>query len=146
MYPEYSPPQIIISEEQAAEFLDAILEALYSLAIEELEQIYLFHDRAVVISFSFYYKPFIGFTMDYNDPDYRVYINRESYVLDRIAEALDIQGREIPGGRVFIEREYAYIKDMEFGKSIILYLDWQGFDPYEFVIDAINQITNWGLS
>ena len=146
MYPENMPPQIIISEDQAAEFLDAISEALHSLNIEDLEQIYLFYDRAVVISFSYYYKPFIGFTMDYNDPDYRVYINRESYVLDRIAEALDIQGRDIPGGRVFIEKEYAYIKDSEFGRSVILYLDWQGFDPYELVIYAINQITNWGLS
>jgi hypothetical protein len=146
MYPENMPPQIIISEDQTAEFLDAISEALHSMNINDLEQIYLFYDRAVVISFSYYYKPFIGFTTDYNDPDYRVYINRESYVLDRIAEALDIQGRDIPGGRVFIEKEYAYIKDLEFGRSVILYLDWQGFDPYELVIYAINQITNWGLS
>lgn len=146
MFPENSPPQIIVSEDQATEFLDAISEALYSLDIEDLEQIYLFYDRAVVISFSYYYKPFIGFTTDYNDPDYRVYINQESYVLDRIAEALDIQGRDIPGGRVFIEKEYAYIKDLEFGRSVILYLDWQGFDPYDLVIYAINQITNWGLS
>jgi len=146
MYPENLPPQVIISEEQTREFLDAISEALYALDIETLEQVYLFSNRAVVISFSYYYKPFIGFSMDYNDPDYRVYINRESYVLNWIAEALNIQGREIPGGRVFIEREYAYIKDLDFGRSIILYLDWQGFDPYELVIDAINQITNWGLS
>ena len=146
MFPENHPSQIIISEDQTIEFLDAISEALYSLDILDLEQIYLFYDKAVVISFSYYYKPFIGFTMDYNDPDYRVYINRESYVLDRIAEALDIQGRDIPGGRVFIEKEYAYIKDSEFGRSVILYLDWQGFDPYELVIYAINQITNWGLS
>jgi len=146
MFPEDHPPQIIIPEDQTMEFLDAISEALYSLDIEDLEQIYLFYDRAVVISFSYYYKPFIGFTMDYNDPDYRVYINRESYVLDRIAEALDLQRRDIPGGRVFIEKEYAYIKDPEFGRSVILYLDWQGFDPYELVVDVINQITNWGLS
>ena len=146
MYPENSPPQVIISEDQTTEFLDSIAEALYSLNIEDLEQIYLFHDRAVVISFSYYYQPFIGFTTDYNDPDYRVYINQESYVLNRIAEALHIQGREIPGGRVFIEREYAYIKDPEFRRGVILYLDWQGFDPYELVVDTINQITNWGLS
>ena len=146
MYPEYTPPPVIISEDQTREFLDAISEAPYSLNIETLEQIYLFHDRAVVISFSYYYLPFIGFTTDYNDPDYRVYINQESYVLTRIAEALDIQRRDIPGGRVFIEKEYAYIKDSEFRRSVILYLDWQGFDPYELVIDAINQITNWGLS
>ena len=146
MYPEYFPPQVIISEEQTREFLDAISEVLYALDIEALEQLYLFSDRAVVISFSYYYKPFIGFSMDYNDPDHRVYINQESYVLNWIAEALNIQGRDIPGGRVFIEREYAYIKDLDFGRSIILYLDWQGFDPYELVIDVINQITNWGLS
>jgi len=142
MYPEYLPPQIIISEDRTTEFLDAISQALYSLNIEALEQVYLFHDRAVVISFSYYYKPFIGFTTDYNDPDYRVYIDQESYVLDRIAEALDILGRDIPGGRVFIEQEYAYIKDMEFRRGVILYLDWQGYDPFELVIDAFNQIIN----
>ena len=137
--------QLIISEEQTREFLDAISEALYALDIEALEQLYLFSNRAVVISFSYYYKPFIGFSMDYNDPDYRVYINQESYVLNWIAVALNSQGRDIPGGRVFIEKEYAYIKDLDFGRSIILFLDWQGFDPYELVINAINQITNWGL-
>lgn len=145
MYPENQPPQVIISEEKTAEFRDAILNALYSLNIQELEQIYLFHDRAVVISFSYYYQPFIGFTTDYNDPDYRVYINQESVVLNWIAEALHILGREIPGGRVFIEREYAFIKDPDFGRIVILYLDWQSFDPFELVVDAINQITNWGL-
>ena len=41
MYPEYTPPPVIISEDQTREFLDAISEALYSLNIETLEQIYL---------------------------------------------------------------------------------------------------------
>jgi hypothetical protein len=146
MSPVILPSPVKISKEQITEFLIAIAKALLSLRIEDLEQVYLFHDRAVVISFSGNYQPFIGFTMSYNDPDYRVYINQETFVLTRIAEALDIQGRDIPGGRVFIDNEYAYIKDLEFRRNVILFLDWQGFDPYELVTYAFNQILNRDLS
>ena len=136
MSPVILPPPIIITETESELFVKAIARALSTLAKNDLREIYLFQDHAVVISYSGDYQPFIGYTMSYNDPDHRLYISQETYVLTRIAEAIDTQGRDMPGGRVFIEKDCAYIKDFEFKHNVILLLNWQHNDPYQKVMNA----------
>jgi hypothetical protein len=146
MSPIIVPPPIVINKEQADAFNLAISKALASLTFYDLQQVYLFHDKSVVISYSSDYRPFIGFTMRYNDPDYRLYIDQDVYVLTRIGEALDQQGRDMPGGRVFIESSYVFIKDLNFNRITILLLDWQGYNPLNAVRKTYNLILDGKVS
>ena len=133
MSPVILPSPIPINKEQSLEFFMAIAKTLKSLPLENLQDVYLFHDDAIVISYSGSYEPFIGFTMSYNHLDDRLYINQYSYVLERIGDALDAQGRDIPGGRVFIQKNYVYVKDLNFNHKVILFLQWHFDDPFEIV-------------
>ncbi len=46
----------------------------------------------------------------------------------------------MPGGRVFTEKKYSYIKDSEFHHQVILIFDWQGDDPYLKIKDAYKKL------
>ena len=142
MSPVILPAPVVIKKPEADMFLTAVSKALSTLSKDDLQQIYLFHDQNVVISFSGDYRPFIGYTMSYNDPDHRLYIYQDCYLLTRIGEALDAQGRDMPGGRVFINRSSACIKDDQFREVVILLLDWQGLDPYKLVMSAYAKLLN----
>jgi hypothetical protein len=66
------PPSITINKEQAEAFLIAIAKVLVSLPLDTLRQVHLFQNKAVVISYSSDYQPFIGFKLSYNYPDDRL--------------------------------------------------------------------------
>jgi len=129
MSPIIIPPPYVISNEERERFIRAISIALSTLPPGDLQEIYLIQDNAIVISFTADYQPFIGYTMGLNATDHRLYIYQDTQVLNHIANGLDAQGRDIRGGRVFIDKDSAYIKDDRFIHKVILLLDWQENDP-----------------
>jgi len=126
---------IPITKTNADAFISAVTNALSKLGVEDLCEAYLFQDNAVVISYTNELEPFIGFTKGYNPPDRRANLPLDIYVLTRVAEALERYGRDIPGGRVFIRKDYVFIKDINYQNVICLW-DWKGRDPVSGIKEA----------
>lgn len=102
-----------LNENHAEEFRGAMQAALLFVNPAEVKDLYLFaKDKdAVVISFDGMSHPFLCRSYGYNDPSYRVPVYRTCYVLDTIAKALGILGRDTSGGRTFLNSTGAFCVD-----------------------------------
>lgn len=128
MSPILLPSPVQFSKKQIDELIGTFQKAFANLSYDELTFIRLFDEDAIVVSFSIDYKPFLGFTKGYNHPDQRVYIPKETTILNRLGEALDSYGRDKAAGRVFIQNDRVYIKDNWGNHQVILHLKLQEFD------------------
>lgn len=125
------PAPVVVSEQEALSFYNAIAHALASGTFEQIQNAHLVENSTVIISYSKYYEPFISLRKGFTDKSERLYIRTESNILNRVAEALEQQGRDIPGGRVFITQQYAFIKDENSTRHVILSLNWKNQQPYK---------------
>jgi hypothetical protein len=86
----------------------------------------------VVISFDGEWAPFLGHTKGYNSPSKppRLPIRRRSEVLEVAAAWLMKCGRDVAGGRVFINAKGVICEGASIG-----HWSWMGTDPVETVLD-----------
>lgn len=101
------PIRVEVTESQALEFKEAVRSSLIFLKSADVRNLYLYSkDKdSIVVSFDGELHPFLCQKQGYNDPSYRVPIYRTSYVLETVAKALIKLGRDIPGGRTFLNSE-----------------------------------------
>lgn len=107
------PLYVDLNENHAEEFIRAMRAALLFVNPAEVKDLYLFaKDKdAVVISFDGMSHPFLCRSYGYNDPSCRVPVYRTCFVLDTIAKALRILGRDTSGGRTFLNSMGAFCVD-----------------------------------
>lgn len=127
------PPPFVITSQQAMIFTDAISEALAELPWNELMKLYLISEGNLVISFDSDYRPFIGQTYGYNRINQRIYFNGNNDVINNIAFALEATGRDVNGGRVFINSDCACYHN-GFCRQAFITFDWQSHnDPVKSI-------------
>lgn len=129
------PPPLLISDQHSKLFTDAIVDAMSRLSWKELIDIYWIDDDNLIISFDGDYKPFIGKTRGFNRFNERVYFDGNNDVISNIADALDATGRDINGGRVFINRRCAYYYNGICRQAFITF-GWQSRNDPVKVIQA----------
>jgi hypothetical protein len=82
--------------------------------------LYLIADEAIVVSFDRDWLPFIGFGHGYNDPDHRIYLPQNLYILDLCSKSLENLGMDIPGGRIFIRNNYVFHRSENAGRRDVI--------------------------
>ena len=107
---------------------------------------YLLKRQAVVISFSGSYKAFIGYTRGYNPLSEREYLLENIEVLSVVENAVKFRKEltldNIPGGRVFIRKDLAFVRNINFQNDLICHWEWQGVDPYILISNFYDLMIN----
>jgi len=119
------PPNIVVTAEHAAEFIQSIRDTLKGMSREQKEGVRLVVQKrqAVAISCDGRNRPFLGYTAGYNQPDARTALRSEGFVLREIRQWLLVRRKRGPkGGRVFITSDRAFTAPEE--EPIIL-CTWQ---------------------
>lgn len=120
---------IPISERIADEFLSSLKDTLGEMTSLEVEDLYLYSIArdGVPVSYTKLLKPFLGQSRHYNQPEQRVYLDEDLFVLRAIREALIDAGEHGIGARVFLTSTGAYYDDD--GEEVTLVTwDWPGAD------------------
>jgi hypothetical protein len=105
------PPQVEISSEHAAEFIQSLRQTLKRMTRTQKEDVRLVVQKrqAVTISIDGKNRPFLGYTAGYNSPDSRTALPIGDTVLCEIRKWLLIRRKIGPrGGRVFITSNRAF--------------------------------------
>jgi len=123
-------PCIEVSHDEAEEFIEALEVQLNEMTPAERKEVYLLlkERRALAISFSGQWQPFLGFTPGFNLPAQRSYLPEGITVLDHVIDLLSAWRLKRPGGRVFINMDTAQKVIGEQLLTICIW-DWAGDDP-----------------
>ncbi len=133
------PPPVRISARESKIFINSIMDALSCLSRSDLFDLYLFKEDDLVLSFDAEYQPFIGRTHGYNRIEQRVPVQQfNNIVFASIADGLEAIGRDISGGRVFINKDCAYINNDGLIRTFLTFR-WRGKDPiYQIKLNVMN--------
>jgi hypothetical protein len=138
MSPVILSPPFTITIEHTDALKEAIKRRLSEVNDDDLFNVFLIADGALVISFDNDWAPFIGFGHGYNEPDHRIYLPRNIHILNLCAESLERQGMDIPGGRVFINNKYAFHKIGALSAVICIW-NWKGSNFVSEISSELNR-------
>lgn len=82
--------------------------------------------KAIVISFDKNWEPFVGQSRGFNNPEDRIYFSSKQLpqLLLKIRSTLQRQGRQIPGGRIFIDRNSVFFIDKQKEKNRLFLIEY----------------------
>lgn len=127
----------VISQEATQDFLAGIQSTLQTLPLWHIEELYLFvkSHNAIAISFDASWKPFIGVTRGYNEPENRTYIHSGGEFLALVRSRFKALPHEICGGRVFLKNDRAWS-----GSSGKVFLKWVWLGKHLSLVEDVLEL------